>query len=294
MVVRGDGDTDRLRDGTQEGNKDVTMESESDKPNLVTDVMDLTMDEDDDSDGGPASAQGLANEFNSEAEDRKPTKDVQGCSVSEFLSESLAVNSTSSSIPLTALPRDDFWLRMLASTSVTDGLSTSIGPSAYPIGSLESPVPDAVMNHVATDAASPGLIQESGAAPEASQSPFPFHLPSQMSPLEENMQLQQSHNRNSAISSLPDRQPIPRFVIRNPIAVQALPVQPQVPVSSQRMRSDIFNTIHAPNGSGGSHVETAATDIQASRSLDNASSLLHAQSRAQVLFLIHLCLLYLP
>ncbi|KAH7658254.1 E3 SUMO-protein ligase PIAS1 protein [Dioscorea alata] len=281
VVVRGDGDTDRLRDGTQDGNKDVTMESESDKLNLVTDVMDLTMDEDDDSDGGPASAQGLANEFNSEAEDRKPIKDVQGYSVSEFLSESPAVNSTSSSIPLTTLPRDDFWLRMLASTSVTDGLSTSIGPSAYPIGSLESPVSDAVMNHVATDAVSSGLIQESGAAPEASQSPFPFHLPSRVSPLEENMQLQQSHNRNSAISSLSDRQPIPRFVIRNPIAVQALPVQPQVPVSSQRMRSDIFNTIHVPNGSGGTNVESAASDIQASRSLDNASSLLHAQSRAQ-------------
>ncbi|KAM0939396.1 putative Zinc finger, MIZ-type, Zinc finger, RING/FYVE/PHD-type [Dioscorea sansibarensis] len=279
-VVRG-GDTDRLHDGTQEGNKDVTMESESDKPNLVTDVMDLTMDEDDGSYGGPASAQGLANESNSEAEDMKPVKDVQGYSVSEFLSGSLAVNSASLSTPLTAFPRDDFWLRMLASASVTEGLSTSIGPSAYPIGSLESPASDAVMNHVSTDAVSPVLIEESGVAPEASQSAFPFHLPSQVSQLAENMQLQQSHNQNLAISSLSERQPIPRFVIRNPIAVQALPVQAQVPVSSQRMRSDLFNTIHAPNGSGGSNVESGATDIQVSRSLDNGSSLLHAQSRTQ-------------
>ncbi|KAJ0962930.1 hypothetical protein J5N97_028052 [Dioscorea zingiberensis] len=287
-----DGNTDGLYNGILERDKDIMMESESDKANLAADVMDLTMDEEGDCDRGIGSSQGLVNESNSEPEDRKPVKDTQGNPFSELLTGPGVVNSMSSSTPLTAYPRgDDFWLRMLESTSFMDGFSTPFTvPSVHSVGSLGSLVPDVVMNSVISDAISPVLIRESGTAPEASQPAFSLHLPSQQS--SENMQLQQSQSGNLTVGIGTERPAIPRYVSRNPIAVQALPVQTQVPGSSHRMRSNLFNSIHLPNSScqlmpstiatsGGCNVEGGGTDIQASRNLDNGPSLVNVHSLTQ-------------
>ncbi|KAJ6812646.1 E4 SUMO-protein ligase PIAL2-like isoform X1 [Iris pallida] len=96
---------------------------------------------------------------------------------------------------------------------------------------------------ITDDDVSPVLIQEPLVALQASQSTFSYEQLSQVRQLVGNMQVQLPQVGGSLVSREVSRPPIPRHVNRTPVAVQALPVQDQLPSSFKRMR------INEPSGS---------------------------------------------
>ncbi|XP_010915781.1 uncharacterized protein [Elaeis guineensis] len=180
-------------------------------------VVDLTMEYDDKSE--------MSQNGTCEFEDRKPFEHIQGFSGSELHSE----------------------LPVAAPTN---------GSNARASGTLESLVPDIVLNPVITDAVSPALNRDAAANHELSQPTLSFQHATQLRQL---MQLQQSHFGGSIINNEIARPSIPRHISRNPVAVQALPVQTQTqtPNSSRRMWTNILSSTSViPNSPASASYQT--------------------------------------
>ncbi|CAL9058625.1 E4 SUMO-protein ligase PIAL2-like isoform X1 [Musa acuminata AAA Group] len=224
------------------------QETSNENGSTLTGVVDLTMEEDYASDIAKCSEEVTpshgyayrAENIICELEDRKPFRDIEG----------LPVSLDTSGAPVTSTPID-----ILAAVYNTgDGIlpwnlpsvssSTSGrtgGGNANALGTLESLVPNVVLNPIQTDAVSPALNRVLTGL-EFSQSTPTFQQASQGMPLAENLQLQPLHLAGSIITNEAGRPPIPRHVSRTPIAVQALPAQTQPPSSSRRVHIGSSNS----------------------------------------------------
>ncbi|XP_008795024.1 uncharacterized protein LOC103710882 isoform X2 [Phoenix dactylifera] len=282
-VVKHNGTTDELHDGRLEGQQDGSIESDI---NTVT-VVDLTMEDDDQSE--------MSQNGTCEFEDRKPFEHIQGFSGSEFHSE-LPVASTSGTTQVAAHHVDGIWSRNLPLTTYSNVLlAPTNGSNAHASGTLESLVPDIILNPVITDAVSPALNRDATTNHELSQPTLSFHHATQLRQL---MQLQQSHFGGSIINNEIARPSLPRHISRNPIAVQALPVQTQTPNASRRMWTNILSSTSViPNSPASATYQTnppltSASDgfgavsgdmeiEQLSSTSDAVSSSLHLHTAAQ-------------
>ncbi|KAG1335114.1 putative E4 SUMO-protein ligase PIAL2 [Cocos nucifera] len=241
-VVEHNGTTNELHSGRLEGQQDGSVQSDI---NTFT-VVDLTMEDDDKSE----MSQNGACEF----EDRKPFEHLQGFSGSELHSE-LPVAGTSVTTQVAAHHVDAIWSSNLSLTNYSNvSLAPTNGSNARASGTLESLVPDIVLNPVITDAVSPALNRDATANHEHSQPTLSFQHAAQLRQL---MQLQQSHFGGSIINNEIARPSIPRHISRNPIAVQALPVQTQTPNSSRRMWTNILSSTSViPNSPASASYQT--------------------------------------
>lgn len=285
-AVEHNGTTNELHNGTLEGQQDGSIESDI---NTFT-VVDLTMEDDDKSE----MSQNGACEF----EDRKPFEHIQGFPGSEFHSEL----PTSVTTQVAAHHVDGIWSRnLLLNNYSNESLAPTNGSNAHASGTLESLVPNIVLNPVITDAVSPALNRDATANHELSQPTLSFQHATQLRQL---IQLQQSHFGGSIINNEIARPSIPRHISRNPIAVQALPVQTQTPNSCRRMRANILSSTSViPNSpasascqtnppltsaSDGFGVVSGDMEIERLSSTSNAvSSSLHLHTVTQVFLLLN-------
>lgn len=228
VVLFADGSWKMVTENNEKKNEQLGVRNPTETGSQVqTDIVDLTMEEDNESVFPMNSTQvesleeRSTNPFenaNFEMEDRKPFLDYQNQNflISELFSELPITSATS----VTTQTAENNWSR---SNNVS---STTIAPGGL-VSPLNASNPndfDAVSNPVTNDA--------------ILQSTFPL-LSSQGRQITENLQLQPSSYGNSLVSTESGRAPIPRNVTRAPIAVQALPVpSPQSPSASRRMRTN--------------------------------------------------------
>ncbi|KAJ6818380.1 E4 SUMO-protein ligase PIAL2-like isoform X2 [Iris pallida] len=234
---------DQVDSGAQPGQQDCNMECGSNKHANTLEDVDLTTEDDK---GEETMSLRQAKHLNGliiqsdnhacETEDTKPFKYNRDFFGSQVLSESpLASYGSVMTNPPSSVISNGIWCRNF-SNSVSKGSPASARPNACAVGTSESLL--AVMtNPVMPDDVSPVFNQEPLVALQASQSTFPYEHLSQVRHLVENMQLQLPQQVGSSmVSREVSRPPIPRHVNRTPIAVQALPVQDQLPSSFKRMR----------------------------------------------------------
>ncbi|XP_077251383.1 uncharacterized protein LOC143890530 [Tasmannia lanceolata] len=225
-------------------------ESNKKAQNIQAGVVDLTMEETDTPGNLTSNAAGGATETSVcpiinqvhadiiETEDRKPFQDIllQGFSGTENLIESSSiVNSASDTLQEGAYQQigPDFWSRMLSLTSHSNG---SPGPTISRTDDAHIqtsfPVGGGMLAPVLTDAVPPAVNREpmNNGHGMTQQPTISFPQVGQFVATESYMQLQQQPRfGNSIVSSETGRPSIPRHITRNPIAVQALPAQTQVP-----------------------------------------------------------------
>ncbi|RRT49022.1 hypothetical protein B296_00046974 [Ensete ventricosum] len=221
------------------------QETSNENGSTLTGVVDLTMEEDFASEcpGEVTPLHGYAyraENMSCELEDRKPFRDLAGLPVSLYASGA-PVASTPMNIQAAVYNTGDGILPWnLPSVSSSTSARTG-GGNANALGTLESLVPNVVLNPIQTDAVSPALNRVLTGF-EPSQSTPTFQQASQGTQLAENLQLQPLHLAGSIITNQGGRPPIPRHVSRTPIAVQALPAQTQPPSSSRRMHIGSSNS----------------------------------------------------
>lgn len=223
------------------------QETSNENGSTLTGVVDLTMEEDYAADiakcpeDTPSHGYAYrAENISCELEDRKPFRDIEGFPVSLYASGA-PVASTPMNIQAAVYNTGDGILpwnfpSVSSSTSARTG-----GGTANALGTLESLVPNVVLNPIQTDAVSPALNRVLTGL-ELSQSTPTFQQASQGMPLAENLQFQPLHLAGSIITNEAGRPPIPRHVSRTPIAVQALPAQTQPPSSSRRVHVGSSNS----------------------------------------------------
>ncbi|CAK9141950.1 unnamed protein product [Ilex paraguariensis] len=127
------------------------------------------------------------------------------------------------------------------------------------IGQVSVPAPSNYMpSPVLTDAVSPALNREVEAF--GGNAILASSVPDSQLPVPANLQVQQSQFGNSSLSNENQRFPsIPRHVSRTPIAVQALPVQNSIHVTTQRSRNSL-NTL-APCGPSAASQSSSAVSL---------------------------------
>ncbi|URE48497.1 MIZ/SP-RING zinc finger [Musa troglodytarum] len=230
----------KVRSGRQE----TSNENES----TLTGVVDLTMEEDYASDIAkcPEEVTPLhgyayrAENISCVLEDRKPFRDIEGLPVSLYASGA-PVASTPMNIQAAVYNTGDSILPWNLPSASSSTSARTGGGNAHALGTLESLVPNVVLNPIQTDAVSPALNRVLTGF-ELSQSTPTFQQASQGTSLAENLQLQPLQLAGSIITNEAGRPPIPRHVSRTPIAVQALPAQTQPHSSSRRVHIGSSNS----------------------------------------------------
>ncbi|XP_034709516.1 E4 SUMO-protein ligase PIAL2-like isoform X1 [Vitis riparia] len=228
-VVESIDHAEQLYDATQSNWQENTKQCESVRfSSIAADAVDLTMGEDNDDDS-PS---------NFRTEDMKPLwDDLQGFSAAEKI-VSPGVNSTVEADQIISAHREDN-LRtgvLLTPSSVSDGLAppttslnahSNVGFPRSTFSFMSSPV--------LTDAVSPSPYRETLDVHRETQVPIPLLQNQHFDP--SNLQLQQSRLGSLIASNEYGRlASIPRHLTRNPIAVQALPAQDQLPRLAQHTR----------------------------------------------------------
>ena len=228
-VVESIDHAEQLYDATQSNWQENTKQCESVRlSSIAADAVDLTMGEDNDDDS-PS---------NFRTEDMKPLwDDLQGFSSAEKI-VSPGVNSTVEADQIISAHREDnLWTGVLLTpSSVSDGLAppttssnahSNVGFPRSTFSFMSSPV--------LTDAVSPSPYRETLDVHRETQVPIPLLQNQHFDP--SNLQLQQSRLGSLIASNEYGRlASIPRHLTRNPIAVQALPAQDQLPRLAQHTR----------------------------------------------------------
>ncbi|XP_072998838.1 uncharacterized protein [Typha latifolia] len=286
IVLEQNGSINQLASGKHAGQKDRSLET---NVTALPDVVDLTMEEDDESTVPVSSRQlepsvgrptNLGENTTFEMEDRKPIMDYHGFITSDLLPDppSIRTSVSSQEIPYHIGENDLF--RNFSSTSVlngsfsltsvSNGLIAPVHDSGFRAsGTLSSLVPDAVLNPVITDSLLSAFDRDSTARFELSQSPFSFQPVSHARQLTDNMQSQLNYG-DSMISNGGRRSPLARHVDRIPFAVQALPVPTQTPSSSRRLHGNLaYYNSTLPSGLSSASLPS----LQSTASLDRFGAL---------------------
>ncbi|XP_040990726.1 E4 SUMO-protein ligase PIAL2 isoform X2 [Juglans microcarpa x Juglans regia] len=220
-VLESDGTVDEATVKTPNSQKERTGWQESTSvSNSLPNVLELTEDN---------NEMGTVN--SNETEDRKPLQASLPVATHLNLPPELnRINEANQSVA--AEVEDDFWPGIYLSS---EPMNSSARSNAQRVGSIFEPVTANLMQSpVLTDAFSPAINQESDFTTPIMQSQGSSN----------NFQLQQSQYVNSLANNEHVRLPaIPRHVSRTPIAVQALPVQPQAP--NPQRRQNHFNPIYS-------------------------------------------------
>ncbi|XP_006655822.1 E4 SUMO-protein ligase PIAL2-like [Oryza brachyantha] len=178
------------------------------------DVIDLINEDD----GGDA-----AMSFASASEDVKPLLNYQDLSVADYLSD-LPMNTVSQAEDVHAGGGNNERGNVTSTSGQNSSLPSTGGLGSSSFGTLESILPHNILHPVITDAVSPSLDTSNSVVPR------------QNVPQGTHSDVVRLQPRIDPLLGLEiARPPIPRNVRRDPIGVQALPVQPQ------RVRPNIYN-----------------------------------------------------
>ncbi|KAF5460619.1 hypothetical protein F2P56_020476 [Juglans regia] len=243
-VLESDGTVDEAVVKTPNSQKERTGWQESASvSNSLPNVLELTEDN---------NEMGAVN--SSETEDQKPLQASLPVATHLNLPPELnRINEANQSVA--AEVENDFWPEIYLSSKP---MNSSARSNAQRVGSIFEPITANLMQSpVLTDAFSPAINQESDFTTSIMQS--------QCSP--NNLQLQQSQYVNSLANNEHVRLPaIPRHVNRTPIAVQALPAQPQAPNPQRRQNhfSPIYSTMESQHHFWGHVSPLQVPDISSS------------------------------
>ncbi|KAH0449471.1 hypothetical protein IEQ34_020163 [Dendrobium chrysotoxum] len=220
--------SDELHDGTQVHDHADSMECETNKSKIsMADLVDLTMEEDDNYDitqttiRREASLDGCASQSCDhilEIEDRKPSIDFGCIPVPQLLSNPALANHASNPAQVPVYQIGDTIQQAFMSSYATNGSVASAGSPH--MGSSQSLPPNMLGNLVHSDAVSPLL----------DQTPLAVHV------------LPVGNNLTERITGRP-----PRNADRAPVAVQALPVPQQTHNTSRRLHANLPDTQLASN-----------------------------------------------
>ncbi|CAL9121326.1 unnamed protein product [Musa textilis] len=205
--------------------------------NTSTNVVDLTIAKS--PEVGPfQNSANTAENYGCEIEDRKLFRDDEGLPISLYVSGASVINTSL----CTQAPAyyTESGIRPRNMSSVSSSVSgRMVGANANTVGTLESILPDVLLNPIHTDAVSP-VLNRNPAGFELSQPTLNFQQVPQVTQLAEIAQLEPMHE-GSLINNNEAGRPIPRQVIKTPRAVQAFPAQTQIPNSSRMVQTGLLS-----------------------------------------------------
>ncbi|URE10177.1 MIZ/SP-RING zinc finger [Musa troglodytarum] len=212
--------------------------------NTSTNVVDLTIAKS--PEVGPfQNSANTAENYGCEIEDRKLFRDDEGLPISLYVSGASVINTSL----CTQAPAyyTESGIRPRNMSSVSSSVSgRMVGANANTVGTLESILPDVLLNPIHTDAVSP-VLNRNPAGFELSQPTLNFQQVPQVTQLAEIAQLEPMHE-GSLINNNEAGRPIPRQVIKTPRAVQAFPAQTQIPNSSRMVQTAVADALNSVSG----------------------------------------------
>ncbi|CAL9186334.1 unnamed protein product [Musa hybrid cultivar] len=220
-----------------EGRSQQQENSNTENQNNLADVVDLTIAKS--PEVGPfQNSAYTAENYGCEIEDRKPFRDDEGLPIPLYASGASVINTSLCTQAPAYYTKSGIWPRNMSSVSSSVS-GRMVGANANALGTLESILPNVLLNPIHTDAVSP-VLNRDPAGFELSQPTLNFQQVPQVTQLAENVQLEPLHE-GSSINNNEAGRPIPRQVIKTPRAVQALPAQTQIPSSSRTAQTGLLS-----------------------------------------------------
>nr|XP_018682721.1 PREDICTED: E4 SUMO-protein ligase PIAL2-like isoform X2 [Musa acuminata subsp. malaccensis] len=259
-----------------EGRSQQQENSNTENQNNLADVVDLTIAKS--PEVGPfQNSAYTAENYGCEIEDRKPFRDDEGLPIPLHASGASVSNTSLCTQAPAYYTKSGIWPRNMSSVSSSVS-GRMVGANANALGTLESILPNVLLNPIHTDAVSP-VLNRDPAGFELSQPTLNFQQVPQVTQLAENVQLEPLHE-GSSINNNEAGRPIPRQVIKTPRAVQALPAQTQIPSSSRTAQTAVAGALNSVSGEMQIN-ELSRTSSIAAASLHSMTQEHHSNSALQ-------------
>ncbi|XP_065045932.1 E4 SUMO-protein ligase PIAL2-like [Musa acuminata AAA Group] len=259
-----------------EGRSQEQENSNTENQNNLADVVDLTIAKS--PEVGPfQNSAYTAENYGYEIEDRKPFRDDEGLPIPLYASGASVINTSLCTQAPAYYTKSGIWPRNMSSVSSSVS-GRMVGANANALGTLESILPNVLLNPIHTDAVSP-VLNRDPAGFELSQPTLNFQQVPQVTQLAENVQLEPLHE-GSSINNNEAGRPIPRQVIKTRRAVQALPAQTQIPSSSRTVQIVVADALNSVSGEMQIN-ELSRTSSIAAASLHSMTQEHHSNSALQ-------------